>query len=51
MRDQGLIDETPTDDDRRRVYALSDEGRRLARDEAERMAMLVQRARAGLLIG
>ncbi|NKB86718.1 MAG: PadR family transcriptional regulator [Acidobacteria bacterium] len=51
MRDQGLIHEAPTDDDRRRVYRLTDEGRRIARDEAERMADLVERARAGQLIG
>jgi len=51
MRDQGLIDETPTDDERRRVYTLSEDGRRMAREEAERMAMLVERARAGQLIG
>jgi len=51
MRDKGLIDETPTDDDRRRVYTLSDEGRRMARAEAKRMVNLVERARAGQLLG
>jgi len=51
MRDQGIIDETPTDDERRRVYTLSEKGRQMARAEAERMAALVDRARAGLLIG
>jgi DNA-binding PadR family transcriptional regulator len=51
MRDQGIIDETPTDDERRRVYTVSEKGRRLARAEAERMAALVDRARAGQLIG
>ena len=51
MRDQGLIDETPTGDERRRVYTLSESGRDIARAEAERMVMLVERARAGQLLG
>jgi DNA-binding PadR family transcriptional regulator len=51
MRDQGLINETPTDDERRRVYELSHRGRQIAREEATRMADLVDRARAGELIG
>jgi DNA-binding PadR family transcriptional regulator len=50
LRDQGLIEESPTTDDRRRVYRLSDEGKRAARTEAERMSAIVERARAGRLI-
>lgn len=51
MRDDGLITETATDDDRRRVYRLTDKGRSVARAEAERLAGLVERAREGRLIG
>lgn len=51
MRDDGLITEIPTDDDRRRVYRLTVEGRERARAEAERMAGLVERAREGQLVG
>lgn len=51
MRDDGLITEIPTDDDRRRVYRLTDRGRAVARAEAERLAGLVERAREGRLIG
>ena len=50
LRDEGLIEETPAADDRRRVYRLSDDGQRAARGEAERMATIVDRARAGRLI-
>jgi len=50
LRDEGLIEETPAVDERRRVYRLSDEGERAARAEAERMSAIVERARAGRLI-
>ena len=51
MRDRGLIEETTPDADRRRVYTVTRDGRRVARAEAERMAALVKRARLGRLIG
>ena len=50
LRDEGLIEESPAADERRRVYKLSEEGDRAARAEAERMAAIVERARAGRLI-
>jgi len=50
LRDEGFIEESPAADDRRRVYRLSDAGERAARAEAERMAAIVERARAGRLI-
>ena len=50
LRDDGLIEESPAADDRRRVYRLTEEGKRTARAEAERMAAMVERARAGRLI-
>ncbi len=50
LRDEGFIEESPAADDRRRVYRLSDAGERAARGEAERMAAIVERARAGRLI-
>lgn len=51
LRDDGLISEKVTGDDRRRVYHLTAAGRSAARAEAERMSVLVDRARAGRLIG
>ena len=50
LRDAGLIEETQGDDDRRRVYRLTGEGKEAARAESERMAAIVRRARAGKLI-
>jgi DNA-binding PadR family transcriptional regulator len=50
LRDEGLIEEVPAGDDRRRVYRLTDHGERVARAEVERMAAIVARARAGRLI-
>jgi DNA-binding PadR family transcriptional regulator len=50
LRDAGLIEEAPSDDDRRRIYRLTDEGERTARAEARRMEAMVERARAGHLI-
>lgn len=50
LRDNGLIEESPTDDDRRRVYRLTGEGKRAACAETERMAAIVERAKAGKLI-
>jgi DNA-binding PadR family transcriptional regulator len=53
----GLIEELPAEhgpeaDERRRVYALTPFGRRVAREEAERLASLVRAAaRRGLLTG
>ena len=50
LRDHGLIEQSPAADDRRRIYRLTEEGRRTARAEVERMAAIVERARAGRLI-
>ena len=50
LRDAGLIEESPAADNRRRVYRLTFEGSRIARAEAERMAAIVERARAEHLI-
>ena len=50
LRDEGFIEESPAADERRRVYRLTEEGERTARAEAERMAAIVDRARAGRLI-
>jgi DNA-binding PadR family transcriptional regulator len=54
--EDGLIEETETrpdpalDDERRRYYRLTEEGRRVAQAEAERLDILAQAARArGLL--
>lgn len=56
--EEGLIEETETrpdpelDDERRRYYRLTSEGRRVAQAEAERLDGLTQAARArGLLPG
>ena len=47
MLDQGLISEAKElDDERRRYYRITDEGRSQARTEAARMALLVKQARA-----
>lgn len=51
LRDDGLISEKVTGDDRRRVYQLTEAGRSVAGAEAERMSVLVDRAREGRLIG
>ncbi len=51
LRDDGLIEESPAADERRRVYRLTEEGSHIARAEAERMAAIVERARQGQLIG
>jgi len=53
MRDDGLIDyaRAPSDTDaRRRYYAITPEGRAVARAEAARMAEWVDAARAGRLL-
>ena len=50
LRNEGLIEEGQADDERRRVYHLTAAGQRTARAEAERMAAIVERARAGRLI-
>ena len=56
MRDQGWIElaaQRPIDDDpeeRRRYYTVTDRGRRVAAQEAARMAGLVEVARAGRLL-
>lgn len=51
LRDEGLITETVSAAERRRVYELTEDGCRAARDEAERMSALVDRARQGRLLG
>lgn len=51
LRDEGLIEESPAADERRRTYRLTERGRQIARAEARRMAQIVDRARAGNLIG
>ena len=51
LRDGGLIEEAPADDERRRMYRLTDAGQAAARQEAARMADLVERARDGKLLG
>ena len=53
LRDEGLIEYAPTPEDadsRRRYYRVTPEGRRVARDEAVRMAGWVDAARAGRLL-
>ena len=50
LRNEGLIEEAEADDERRRVYHLTDAGERTARAEAERMSAIVESARAGRLI-
>jgi DNA-binding PadR family transcriptional regulator len=49
LRD-GLIEECASDADRRRCYRLSSKGRRLAKDEAERLSSLVRFARQRRLL-
>ena len=53
LRDGGLIDHAATPagaDARRRYYRITPQGRRLARDEAARMAAWVEVAREGRLL-
>ena len=54
LREAGLVDEAPDepdDDERRRYYTLTAEGRQAAADEAQRLAALVSAARASGLLG
>lgn len=56
MEDQGLVEESerasgPDDDERRRYYRITEEGRSLARAEARRLEMLVQAAADADLLG
>ena len=54
MVECGLIEEVPAPadhaDPRRRYYAVTEQGRELARDEAARLARLVEIARDGRLL-
>ena len=50
LRDEGMIEESPAADERRRVYRLTEKGAEVARSEAERMAAIVERARQDQLI-
>lgn len=53
LRDEGLVDYAATPkgaDARRRYYQITPSGRRVARDEAERMAAWVELAREGRLL-
>lgn len=60
LKDQGLVTEAAPprevvrageDDERRRYYAISARGRKVASEEAERLAALVSAARASGLLG
>lgn len=54
LRDEGLIAESRVESGEgadRRLYRLTEAGREAARHEAERMALLVDRARANALLG
>ena len=53
LRESGVIAEhtAPSDDPRRRAYALTPLGREVVRAEAERLAGLVRIARAKAVLG
>lgn len=51
LREQELIEEGAVDDSRKRVYRLTRKGQQTARAEVERMAAIVERARAHDLLG
>ncbi len=48
LREDGLIEERPSDDERRRLYRLTKRGRAVARQEVERLESLYAAAKAKL---